>query len=113
VVTNRIFKNTFQSVPRPVKDGLLLVPEAMANGSELGIQARIGKEQIEIWGISTAALNESWTIELADRKKQGENYYFSVPKGWNVRSSCLIEFEPLNGDGMGMAVSNCRKPASK
>jgi hypothetical protein len=113
VVTNRIEKNKFLSVPLPVKDGLLLVPEAMANGSEIEIQARVGQDKIEISGISTTALDEPWTITLADREKQGENYYFSVPKGWNIRSSCRIEFEPLKGDGMGMMVSNCRKPASK
>ncbi len=113
VFTNRIQKNTFQSVPLPVKDGILLVPEAMASGSEIEIQARIGQNQIDIPGISPSALDESWRVIFADQRKLGEYGTFDVPKGWNIRSSCRIEFEPLDGDGMGMVVSNCRKPVSK
>jgi len=113
VVTNRIAKNTLQSVPLPVKDWLLLVPETMANGSDIELQARIGQNQIDIPGIPKWALDQSWRIILADQRKFGEYGMFEVPKGSNVRSSCLIEFEPLDGDGMDMAVSNCRKTVSK
>jgi hypothetical protein len=113
VVTNSIQKNKSQSATLQLKDGLLLVPEAMANGSNLEIAARIGNDQIDIPGIPQSALGESWKIVLADKRKLGEYGTFGVPKGWNVRSSCLVEFEPLDGDGMGMAVSSCRKPVSK
>jgi hypothetical protein len=112
VITNSVQENRFQSITLPVKNGLFLIPEKMANGSKLEIQARIGKDQIDIPRISPFALNQNWEIEFAEKRKFGEYGMFDVPKGWDVRSSCRIEFEPLDGDGMGMAVSNCRKPAS-
>lgn len=113
VVTNRINKNTFHSVPLPVKDGLLLVPEEMVNGSQLELQARIGQDQIDIPGISQYDLGKSWKIILIDRRIKGDNYSFYVPRTWNIRSSCLVEFEPLEGLGINMAVSHCRMPIRK
>lgn len=113
VVTNRISRNTFHSVPLPVKDGLLLVPEEMVNGSYLDFKARMGQDEIFISGISQYQLSESWTIKLADRRSKDNDFSFSIPKRWNIRTACVIEFDPLEGDGSVMASSFCRRPLSK
>jgi len=110
VVTNRIGKNTFHSVPLPMKDGLLLIPEGMVNGSELEFETKTGQDKIDILGISQYQLSESWTIKLADKN---DHTSFSVPRGWNIRSSCNVEFEPLEGEGTAMTQSFCRRPINK
>jgi hypothetical protein len=110
VVTNRISKNTFHSVQLPVKDGLLLVPEKMANGTELELQARIGQDIVDIPGIPPSQLENVWTIRLADEKFKFEN---TLPKGMHWKSACIVAFDPLEGDGIQMSVDPCRKHLSK
>jgi hypothetical protein len=113
VVTNHINRNTFHSVPLPVKNGLLFIPEGMVNGSELYFQARIGQDEISISGISQYQLGESWTIKMADKRSNDDSTSYSIPKRWNIRTACVIEFDPLEGDGSVMASSFCRRPVSK
>lgn len=105
-------RSSVQSVTLPVRSGLFLVPEAMAAGSDLTFKATIGQDQIEIPGISPSALEESWTIMLAD-KSFGEDYDFAIRKGKDVRSECILSFDPLDGDGTFVVVSACRKPMGK
>ena len=110
VVTNHISRNTFHSVPLPVKDGLLLVPEKMANGTELGLQTRVGLDIVDIPGIPPSQLENIWTIRLADDKYMLEN---SLPKGMHWKSACMISFDPLQGDGIEMSVDPCHRPLTQ
>jgi hypothetical protein len=107
-----VVKNRGRSITVPVKAGHILVPVEMATGPALTIQARIGHDIIRIPGIPVSALGSSWKIVLAD-ESFGEDYENALPKGTNVRSACLIVFEPKRGDGTVLGVSNCRKPIDK
>jgi hypothetical protein len=105
-----VIANSAQSVTLPVKEGLFLVPEAMATGSSLRFQAGIGQDNIKINGINPNQLESIWTIMLAD-KTFGQDY--PVPKRIHVHSTCILSFDPMDGDGIYMTVDPCRKPASE
>jgi hypothetical protein len=94
----------------PVRDGLFLVPEAMKNAKALVFEARIGKEVITISQISGWAVEQTWTLNLPTRiPPDAEGPY----RGADPKTVCILEFDPLDGDGTGMEVSPCRKPADE
>jgi hypothetical protein len=91
----------------PVKDGVFAVPEEFEVSPSLSFEAVVGKEEVVIGGVNGSALQEGWDIDLPK----------SVHLGWKARlrgldghHSCVVSFEPLDGDGMGMVVTPCRKP---
>jgi len=105
-----VIANSAQSVTLPVNSGLFLVPEAMATGSDLRLKARIGPDLVDISGIPTFQLESIWNLMLAD-KTFGEDW--PVRKGLRVHSSCILSFDPLDGDGTYMTVEPCRKQVDK
>ena len=106
-----LVSNGTRSMTLPARAGHIIVPAEMATGS-LTIQARIGPDLIKVSGMPPYALESSWTIILAD-ESFGEDYDYIIPKGTDVRSMCIVEFEPEDAEGIGMSVANCRKPVGK
>ncbi|MDR3755127.1 MAG: hypothetical protein P4K78_15025 [Terracidiphilus sp.] len=94
-------------VKLPVKNGVFAVPEEFEASPSLSFEAVVGKEEVRIGGIDGGALKEGWEIDLPK----------SIHLGWKARlhgldgyHSCVVSFEPLDGDGMEMVVTPCRKP---
>ena len=94
----------------PVRDGLFLVPEEFATSPTLTFEAVIGKEQIQIGGIHGGTLKDIWNIDLPTSLHLGWKWRL---RGVDQHHGCRISFDPLDGDGMGMQVSNCRRPLRK
>jgi hypothetical protein len=96
-----------QSISIAVKDGVFLVPETYRTAAQLEFRARMGAEQVDISGISPSTLDEDWNIELADKSfGKGGDQWFRQRAG--IRKGCILSFDPVDGDGAAMMVSNCR-----
>jgi hypothetical protein len=102
-----VLANSTQTLTISNTEGLFLVLETMATGSDLTLRATICTELIEISGIAPSAVEEVWSIELPASKSGREE---GLPKGVHARSACIISFDPLDGDGTGMIVDPCRFP---
>jgi hypothetical protein len=90
----------------PVRENLFLVPEELSKESALTFRAVVGKEIVEISAINGSALKCGWNLELPKK----------VPLDAKARSlgldgphSCILGFDPLDGDGAAMMVTPCRK----
>jgi hypothetical protein len=102
--------NGSQTLTLPVRNSLILVPKAMASGPRLSLSAVVGTDAIAIPGIEPDTLKCVWNIGLANKESDNDDLAL---KGKPVRSMCTVSFDPLDGDGMGMVVSQCRKPLKK
>lgn len=94
----------------PVRDGLFLAPEELAKESALTFQTVVGQEIVEISEINGSALKCGWKLDLPkmvalDAKARA--------RGLDGRHSCMLSFDPLDGDGSGMLVTPCRKETQK
>jgi len=109
---NVIVRNGIRSITLPIEASHIVIPADFATGTTLTIEARVGQDLIKIPGIPLSALESSWTNILAD-KSFGDDYRNALPKGTNVRSACLVVFDPVDGDGTVLGVSKCRKSVDK
>ncbi len=91
----------------PVKDGVFAVPEEFEASPSLSFEAVVGTEEVVIGGINGGALKEGWDIDLPKSVHQG---WRARLRGLNGHNSCVVSFEPLDGDGTRMVVTPCRKP---
>ncbi len=90
----------------PVKDGVFAVPEEFEASPSLSFEAVVGAEEVVIGGINGSALKEAWEIDLPKSVHQG---WKARLRGLDGHHSCVVSFEPLDGDGMGMVVTPCRR----
>ena len=94
----------------PVRDGLFLVPEILKNARSFAFEARIGDETVTIPQISGWAVEQRWTLNLPTKiPPDSEDHYGEI----DPKTVCILDFDPLDGDGMGMETHPCRKPATK
>lgn len=97
-----------QSISIVVKEGVFLVPETFQTAAQLEFKARMGTELVDITGISSNTLDEDWTIELASKSYgKADDKWFRQHGG--TRKGCILSFDPVDGDGAAMMVSNCRR----
>jgi hypothetical protein len=106
-----VIRNGKRSVTLPVIGDNIVVPGEMAIGSTLTLQAHIGTDSIRVPNIPRYALETSWTIMLADRTFGGYQYAFS--RDADIRSTCLLAFEPEDAEGLIVTAPDCRKPLHK
>jgi len=93
----------------PVRDGKFEVPSEFATAKKLTFATDLEGDHILISDLySSKFVHENWTILLAERD-YGEDYKWAVPKGADIRSSCILVFDPVHtGDGTFVFVSHCR-----
>ncbi len=90
----------------PVRDGLFLVPETLKNTKTFTFEARIGDEFVTIPQISGWAVEQTWTLDLPSKvPADAEDTY----RSGDPKTVCILSFDPLDGDGMSIKVSSCRK----
>ena len=98
-----------QSVQIPVRDGKFEVPPEVARAQKITFAVEVEGYQITVHDLSSTKLSqEYWTLLLAERD-YGEDFESVVPKGINISSSCILEFESKYTDpGTLVVVSHCR-----
>lgn len=94
----------------PVSGGLFLVPEVLKNAKTFAFKAKIGEEVITIPQVSGWAVQQTWTLNLPTKVPRDDEHSY---RGADPKTVCILEFDPLDGDGTGMEVSPCRKPAAR
>lgn len=103
---------TFQdrSVRLPIRDSKFEVPIEFLRAPEVTIATDLGRDQIRVTRLSGKLIAyENWTLLLAERR-YGEDHQSAVPKGANIRTSCMIVFESAHYDpGVVVFVTSCRK----
>jgi hypothetical protein len=96
----------------PVRQGAISVAKKYITEPTFGIRAELGKDTITISGIRAEKLESAWTVLLAD-KSFGQSYKNALPRGANVRSACILLFEPHDAEPTGMGVTGCRAPTAR
>ncbi len=82
-----------RSVRLPVRQGKFEVSSDVLNARDVMFAADIGPDHVRIPGLPGSKFSQdSWTLLLADRE-YNVNYEWSVPKGVDVRRSCMLVFE--------------------
>ena len=105
-----VFFASGRNVTSTLEDGVYLVPEDFASRGTLGIRTIIGKESMGITGIGAGSLKCIWHLELPSSLELTAKELVS---GGDKRRSCVLSFDPLDGDGMVMRVSPCRRPVRR
>lgn len=102
------FKGRSRTVP--VHNGEFGVPALALTAKTVTVSFDASGERIQIPSIREQKLEEeSWTILLADTG-YGEEYDWLIPKGADIRSSCILEFSSIDSDpGTGVFVRGCRQ----
>ena len=92
-----------------VLGGYFEVPSQFLTAKQIKLEMSIGGNHIHISHIRGMDFRkESWTLLLADRV-YGEDYQSIVPKGADVRSSCIVVFDSIHTDpGVVLFEKNCR-----
>lgn len=91
----------------PVTNGRFEFPSMFSAARQITLSARMNGELVRFTIGRKQYLDSSWTILLAD-KNFGEDYDWAVPKGTYIPKSCILLFQPPNGDGTFSVVRNCR-----
>ena len=96
------------SMQVPVRDGKFEVPPEFASAKKITFAADIEGDHILVSDLYREKFVQAdWTILLAERD-YGEDYQSEVSKGADVRSSCIIVFEPYGGEDTLVFVTHCR-----
>lgn len=97
-----------QTVRIQIQNEMFAVPSQILSAAEVTFSAGLGNSQI-IAAISPASFKDVslWMLHIAD-KSYGIDYDSAIPKGANIRKSCIISFMPNNWDGWFTFVRNCR-----
>ncbi|MGA2481488.1 MAG: hypothetical protein ABSF92_00010 [Candidatus Acidiferrales bacterium] len=96
------------SLQIPVREGKFEVPPEVVGAQKVAFAADVEGDHIRVAGISGRKfVRGNWTLLLAQRD-YGEEYRWVLPKRTDVRSSCILEFEPDNGEGTFVFVPHCR-----
>jgi len=97
------------SAQLPVRDGSFEVPPEFVKADEVTFAAEVGGDHIRITNLrGTMFSMEDWTLVLAERRFD-EDHRWVIPKGTDVRSSCILEFESQDADpGIEVFDPNCR-----
>jgi hypothetical protein len=98
-----------QSVEVPVRDGKFEAPPEAVKAEKVTFATNVEGDHIEIPGIAGGfLLEEDWTLLLAERRYD-ESTQSGVPKGANIRRSCVLVFESVHTDpGQSVFVTPCR-----
>ncbi len=87
------------------EDGFFLVPEELSKEPTIGIRAKLRGGWIQTGGIPSNRLECNWTIELGKDAIRRQGWIKEVK---DFRSACVIEFDPLDGDGTVLLSQDCR-----
>jgi hypothetical protein len=88
--------------------GKFSVPRTTTSGKKLTLLTSVNGKRLYIPDISDVMLDyPTWTVLLAN-KTYGVDYQWAVPKGSDVKSSCIVTFESPTEEGRFMFVSGCR-----
>lgn len=94
-----------------VRNGSLELPPELRAAKSVTISFKLKKERIRIPNLTLSKFTGgNWTVLLED-KSYGDDYKWAVPKGANVRSSCIWLFEPSDAEGTSAFVEGCRTEA--
>jgi hypothetical protein len=91
----------------PVRGGFISFPPGLA-GESYSVETYIAGSRIGFSGLPPSALKSDWTLRLAS-SDFGHDYSYALPARYKVRSACLLQLDPPNGDGTILAFSKCRK----
>jgi hypothetical protein len=99
-----------QSVQAALREGKFEIPAGAAGAKNLTFEADLDGEHIRIDGIAGPFVHENWKLILAD-KSYGDDFEWVLKKSKRVKvgSSCILAFEPTDGDGTFLFVSDCRR----
>ena len=97
------------SLQVPVRQGKFEVPPEVLGARRVAFAADVEGDHIQVTGISGRKfVRSSWTLVLAERTYSND-YQWVVPKGANIHSSCILAFDPDEGDGTAVFVPHCRR----
>lgn len=92
----------------PLKKGAFEVPSQFLAAAEVGIGVDIDRSHIDTVVPKESFVNVfSWEISIAD-KQYGKDVEYAVPKGADIRKSCIMVVVPLDRDGWWMFDPHCR-----
>jgi hypothetical protein len=92
-----------------IRNGKFGVPSEISRAKTWSLAADIKGDQIELKLSHSDLAYEDWTLHLANRHYEAD-YKSAVPKGADVRSSCILVLDSEHIDpGMEMFQTNCRK----
>jgi len=93
----------------PVRDGKFKVPPEFTKANEVIFATDIGGDHILVTNLSGKLFSqEDWTLLLAERRYEQEHQSV-IPKGTDIRSSCILVFESQHGDaGAAVFSPHCR-----
>jgi len=99
------------SLQIPVHQGKFEVPPEVVGARKVAFAADVEGDRVRITGIfGRKFLYEDWTLLLAE-KDYGQGYQWILQKAKHaeIRSSCILEFEPTDeGEGTAVFVPHCR-----
>jgi hypothetical protein len=91
-----------------VRNGKFNVPAEISRAKTWRLAALVIGERIQISGYRSDLAYENWTVHVANRH-YNEDYAFAVPKGADIRSSCILVLESEHVDpGTVIFQSHCR-----
>lgn len=87
----------------------MTVPWKILHAKSFSFSADVVGNHIEIVNLSPSELHyEDWTLLLADRRYP-EDYASSIPKGADIRRSCMLVLDSEHLDpGVVMSQERCR-----
>lgn len=87
------------------------VPPEVLRAEEVTLSFDVDRDQIRIRGIKKHDFRcKQWRVILAD-EAYGNDWQSSMLKPADVRSSCVVAFDPEQGDGTFILVPGCRSSA--
>jgi hypothetical protein len=97
------------SVQLPVKGGRFEVPTQVIHAEKVTFSFDMNGDRIRIADIEGWRFtSEDWTLLLADRRYD-KDYQWFVPKGAELKSSCILDYESVKTDpGILMFDPHCR-----
>jgi hypothetical protein len=97
-----------QTLKIPIKKGAFEVSPQFLAETEVGIGVDIDRSHIDTAVPKESFVNVfSWEISIAD-KQYGKDVEYAVPKGADIRKSCIMVVVPLDRDGWWMFDPRCR-----
>ncbi|HEY2860660.1 MAG TPA: hypothetical protein VGJ21_19735, partial [Terracidiphilus sp.] len=93
----------------PVQKRSFEIPSDIATQEAVAFMTVIDGDRISVHGVSGKKfVHADLTILIADRRYD-QSLQWAVPKNANIRSSCVVQFQPQTGeDGTFVFVQNCR-----
>jgi hypothetical protein len=93
----------------PIREGKFEIPPEFVVAHKVTLATDVDGDRIRLSSITGEDFTqEDWTLLLADRAYDGD-YQWAVPKGTNVRASCMMVFDSVHSDpGRVLIEQHCR-----